>query len=133
MPFHKLSSGYPCVAKLGSLNSPSFLVVRLIAGSVPYLESRPIPTSDLLYPAFSGISIQRIREPTVLPERDDLFWGIKSRSDATAVIIRQKIDNTQIPKNLRSHTKQGGRPRGEGMEKGEEVKRENAEIVIESK
>jgi len=100
MPSHKLSAGYPCVAKLGSFNSPSFLVVRLIVLSVPYLESRPIPRSDLLYPAFSGISIQRIRGSAVLPERDDRFWRTKSQSDATAVIIGQKVEDTQIPKNL---------------------------------
>ena len=49
----------------------------LIASLVPYLDSRPIPKSDLLHSAFCSISIQTIRASAVLPERHDDFWTIQ--------------------------------------------------------
>jgi len=81
IPSRRLSTVYPCVAKL-----------------VPYLEGHPIPRSDILYSAFSSISVQKVRTSAILPERDDYFWSIQSQNDDT-MIIQQKRDDTQIPKN----------------------------------
>jgi hypothetical protein len=91
MPSHKLSTGYPCVSKLGTFDLPTLPVVRLITGSVPYLESRPLPKSDLLHSAFSSISIQKVRGSAVLPERGDNFWNIQTPSDAMMMIVREKL------------------------------------------
>lgn len=61
----------------------NYHVVTLITGPVPHLQSRPIPRSDSFYSAFSSISIQRIRDSAVLPERRDHFWSTQSQIDSS--------------------------------------------------
>jgi len=131
MPSHKLSAVYPCVSKLGNFISLSPPVVRLIAGSAPYLESRPIPRSDSLCSAFSSISVQRVRDSAVLPEHDDRFWSVQSQNDAM-MIVEQKNRHYPDTEKLREAYQKGGEPREKG-ERGKEARRDDAEITTESK
>ncbi|KAF9653037.1 hypothetical protein BDM02DRAFT_2126055 [Thelephora ganbajun] len=104
IPSRKLSAVYPCVAKL-----------------VPYLESRPIPRSDLLWSAFNSISMQRIRGSAVLPKYDDHHFWSQSQSDATTLIIRQKQTIPRYRKTdgaiLERRKIEGEGERGERMQK----------------
>lgn len=97
IPSRKLSAVYPCVAKL-----------------VPLLETRPVPRSDLLHPAFSSISIQRIRDSVVPPKRHDRFWSVYNQIDDSD--RSTEMDNTQISRKADDAITQRERGLGRGGE-----------------
>jgi hypothetical protein len=132
IPSHKLSTVYPCVAKLGSSRSLAFPVVPLTPQlSVPHLSARPIPTPEVLYSAFNSISVQTIRDTALLPQRHDNFWSIQSDS------ADQSIGNKWYPETERTILERGKQRQERGRE-GErecakEKMREDVEIMTESK